>query len=98
MKEQYTVTGMTCAACSAAVERAVNKLPGVEKAEVNLLDGSMVAEYDPDKTNAAAIVQAVEKAGYGASLNTPRQTGQPAAAAEQLRLSPYNCYPTHEGY
>ena len=82
MKEQYTVTGMTCAACSAAVERAVNKLPGVEKAEVNLLDGSMVAEYDPDKTNAAAIVQAVEKAGYGASLNTPRQTGQPAAAAE----------------
>ena len=41
MKEKYNVTGMSCAACSAAVERAVNKLPGVKSAQVNLLANSM---------------------------------------------------------
>ena len=43
MKENYRVTGMTCAACSAAVERAVKKVPGVQKAEVNLLDGHPIS-------------------------------------------------------
>ena len=80
MKENYRVTGMTCAACSAAVERAVKKVPGVQKAEVNLLDGSMVAEYDEEKTNAQSIIRAVEQAGYGASL--PSAKASAAAPAE----------------
>ena len=44
MKEQYTVTGMSCAACSARVEKVSNGISGVEKAEVNLLKGTMVLE------------------------------------------------------
>lgn len=63
--EKYNVTGMTCAACSARVEKAVSKLPGVESCSVNLLTGSMGVEgsASPDE-----IISAVEKAGYGASL------------------------------
>ena len=46
MKQKFDVTGMSCAACSAAVERAVNKLEGVQTAQVNLLANSMQVEYD----------------------------------------------------
>ena len=66
VKERYRVTGMTCSACSAHVEKAVNKLPGIEKASVNLLTESMEVQYDEAKLSAADIVAAVEKAGYGA--------------------------------
>lgn len=82
MEENYRVTGMTCAACSAAVERAVKKVPGVQKAEVNLLDGSMVAEYDEAKTNAQDIIHAVEQAGYGASLPTAKTSAASAPAED----------------
>ena len=72
MKEKYNVTGMSCAACSAAVERAVNKLPGVKSAQVNLLANSMQVEYDETALDAAGICKAVEQAGYGASpANAP---------------------------
>ena len=72
MKEKYNVTGMSCAACSAAVERAVNKLPGVKSAQVNLLANSMQVEYDENALDAAGICKAVEQAGYGASpANAP---------------------------
>lgn len=63
--EQYTVTGMTCAACSARVEKAVSKLPGVTSCSVSLLTNSMGVEGE---VKAEDIITAVEEAGYGASL------------------------------
>ncbi len=65
MKQNYTVTGMTCSACSAHVEKAVRKVEGVESVNVNLLGGSMqiVGEADPQ-----TVLRAVSDAGYGASL------------------------------
>ena len=82
MKQQFTVTGMTCAACSARVERVVSALPGVTHAEVNLLAGSLTAEFDEAQTSDAAIVEAVTKAGYGAELRQPRMRRN--TAQEQL--------------
>ena len=62
--EQYNVTGMSCAACSARVEKAVNAVPGVTSCSVSLLTNSMGVE---GTASAAAIVKAVQEAGYGAS-------------------------------
>ena len=64
-KEKFQVTGMTCAACSAHVEKAVSQVPGVCSVNVNLLGGSMVVEHEGDSQ---PIIDAVVKAGYGASL------------------------------
>ena len=61
----YDVTGMSCAACSAHVEKAVRSVPGVSSCSVSLLTNSMQVEGTAD---AGEIVRAVEKAGYGASL------------------------------
>ena len=69
--EQYNVTGMSCAACSARVEKAVNAVPGVTSCSVSLLTNSMGVE---GTASAAAIVKAVQDAGYGASL---KQAGPP---------------------
>ena len=63
--EQYTVTGMSCAACSARVEKAVSKVPGVTSCSVSLLTNSMGVE---GTASAQEIISAVEQAGYGASL------------------------------
>ena len=67
-KERFEVTGMTCSACSARVEKAVAKLPGTAGVSVNLLTNSMQLSYDEAKVSPAQIIEAVEKAGYGASL------------------------------
>lgn len=67
MKIKFQVTGMTCAACSARVEKVSGAVPGVEKAEVNLLKGTMVIEAQ-DVGVADAVIQAVKNAGYGASI------------------------------
>jgi len=64
MKLKFNVTGMTCAACSARVEKVTNAVPGVNKAEVNLLAGTMQVEASEDVSS--AIIAAVTKAGYGA--------------------------------
>ena len=61
--EQYTVTGMTCAACQARVEKAVSKVPGVTACSVSLLTNSMGVE---GSASPEAVMDAVEKAGYGA--------------------------------
>ena len=68
MKERYHVSGMTCSACSAHVEKAVNKLAGMEKASVNLLTETMEVVYEEGILEAGQIIGAVEKAGYGAEL------------------------------
>ena len=65
MMEQYTVTGMSCAACSSRVEKAVSKVPGVTSCSVSLLTNSMGVE---GTATSAQIIEAVENAGYGASL------------------------------
>lgn len=65
-KEQFDITGMTCSACSARVEKSVAKLDGVQEVAVNLLKNSMVASYDETILNTDQIVQAVVKSGYGA--------------------------------
>ena len=68
MKQKFDVTGMTCAACSARVEKVVGQLAGVQNASVNLLGNSMVAEYDPETVGVQEIIAAVTQAGYGASV------------------------------
>lgn len=75
-KEQFNVTGMTCAACSARVEKAVGKLPGVDKIAVNLLKNSMVVEYDETALDTQKIIGAVTDAGYGAELKEAVQKGE----------------------
>lgn len=75
-KEQFNVTGMTCAACSAHVEKAVGRLPGVDKIAVNLLKNSMVVEYDETALDTQKIIGAVTDAGYGASLKDAVQQGK----------------------
>lgn len=66
MKKTFTVTGMTCAACSARVEKVVRALPGVTQAQVNLLAGRLQAEYDESLVTSQKIIAAVTEAGYGA--------------------------------
>ena len=63
--EQYSVTGMSCAACSARVEKAVSKVPGVSSCSVSLLTNSMGVE---GTASAQEIIAAVQNAGYGAAL------------------------------
>ena len=79
-KESFNVTGMTCSACSARVERAVKKHAGTADVSVNLLTNTMTLSYDEAVTNPAAIIAVVEDAGYGASVkNTPAAQNAPAA-------------------
>ncbi len=78
-KQKFNITGMTCSACSAHVEKAVNKLEGVKTASVNLLANSMVAEYDEGAVSPGDIIDAVVQSGYGASL--PEKAGSKAQAA-----------------
>ena len=80
--EQYNVTGMSCAACSARVEKAVSKVPGVTACSVSLLTNSMGVE---GTASPQEIVAAVQNVGYGASLKgTGGGTQSPSAAEEQL--------------
>ena len=78
--EQYSVTGMSCAACSARVEKAVKKVPGVTSCSVSLLTNSMGVE---GTASSAAIIQAVQEAGYGAS---PKAAGAAAASSPSADL------------
>ncbi len=66
MKKDFKVTGMTCAACSSRVERVLNKMEGVTKAEVNLATEDLHIDYDDSKLNTQDIIGKIEKAGYGA--------------------------------
>ena len=73
MKMKFQVTGMTCAACSARVEKVTKAVPGVENAEVNLLAGTMQVEAESEAIS-AAVIQAVQNAGYGASVPGGKKT------------------------
>ena len=79
--KQYTVTGMSCAACSARVEKAVSKVDGVSACSVSLLTNSMGVEGDADS---AAVIRAVEEAGYGAALKeADREAGHNAESIRE---------------
>ncbi len=80
--EQYTVTGMSCAACSARVEKAVSKLEGVSACSVSLLTNSMGVE---GSVSSSAVIKAVKEAGYGASLKGKNST-QSSSHTEQEEL------------
>ena len=84
--ETYQVTGMSCSACSSRVEKAVSKLEGIEKASVNLLTNSMQVDYDETILTSQAIIDAVVKAGYGASL----AGGQAGTKGASPQASPAN--------
>ena len=77
--EQYIVTGMSCAACSARVEKAVGAVPGVTSCSVSLLTNSMGVE---GTATSSEIIKAVENAGYGASLKGGKESG--ASASKSL--------------
>ncbi len=62
------VSGMTCAACSARVQRALERLPGVSSAHVNLMTDSATVDFDPDTTTPEQLVEAIRRTGYGAQL------------------------------
>ena len=68
MKKEFNVTGMTCAACQANVEKAVKKLSGVESVSVNLLNENMSVSYNEKEVTDDKIINAVISIGYGASL------------------------------
>ena len=84
--QQYTVTGMHCAACSASVEKAVKKVPGVTSCAVSLLTNSMGVEGTAET---AAVIKAVEDAGYGASVRGQEATPAADASALEDRQTPH---------
>lgn len=68
MKQVFKITGMTCAACSAGIQKTISRMDGVNKAEVSLMGERMTAEYDEAKIGAQEIIEMVKTLGYGATL------------------------------
>lgn len=96
MKEQFDVTGMSCSACSAHVEKSVSKVEGVSQVTVNLLTNSMQVEFDAAKTDTGFIIKAVEEAGYGASIKSEgnitvaerkTESGEDAVSLQQKNIA-----------
>ncbi len=85
MNQKFDVTGMTCSACSAHVEKSVRKLEGVQTVSVNLLSNSMSVDYDPNVLNDQAIIEAVIQSGYGASVHTKKKAAQQTPAADPIK-------------
>ena len=93
VRETFDIRGMTCAACSARVQRAAAGVDGVADARVNLLKNSMELDYDGDAATAGAVVAAIERAGYGAARRA--STGEKGASsapdpAEQSRKAAHD--------
>lgn len=82
--EKYTITGMTCAACSSAVERVTRKLAGVEESNVNLTTGLLTITYDEDKLTPADIIAKVDRAGFGAELYVEKNKEEKAQAQDEM--------------
>lgn len=93
MQEKYNVTGMTCAACQARVQKSVSHLTGVQDCNVNLLKNSMVVTYDDQTVNSGQIIAAVEKAGYGASLQQAKGNKAAAQAVSPVDTAKRNMRP-----
>lgn len=88
-KQIFDISGMSCAACSAHIEKDLSQLDGVSRLSVNLLNNSMQLDYDEEKLSENDIIRAVESAGYGASPRNKREAarhpGSDRAAAERER-------------
>lgn len=82
MNQKFSVTGMTCSACSAAVEKSVKHLAGVNSVVVNLLGNSMLVDYDSEAVNPNTIIQSVENAGYHAAVFVKGQEEKNAGKSE----------------
>ena len=92
-KEQFDITGMSCAACSSRVDKCVRATAGVKDVSVNLLKNSMTVEFDETATDESHIIESVEKAGYGVSVKVgstgkKASTGQ-AESAKDLHRKEY---------
>ena len=85
MEQIFTVTGMSCAVCKQHVENAVRALPGVARAQVNLLQNRLSVVYNAELLSSAQIIQAVEKAGYGAQL-APKNLPLERTSLEETQL------------
>ncbi len=88
-KEKFKVGGMTCTNCSSHVEKSVAKVEGVSNVNVNLMNSSMVVEYDENKTNSKDIIDAVVSAGYTATLENDKdslQSSPTVDTAKQTKL------------
>ena len=79
-KKHFLVGGMTCSACSSRVEKAISKLPDINSYSVNLLKNSMIVDFDDTKLSVDKIIQAVEKAGYSATLVDENSVNKPQNA------------------
>ena len=91
MKKTFLVSGMTCSACQAHVEKAVSRVPGVHSAVVNLLQNTLYVDYDENKLGPAEIVSAVRQAGYDVPSekkadSTPQALAQEQASALKARF------------
>ena len=82
-KEHFSVTGMTCSACSARVEKAVSKLSGTNEVAVNLLKNSMVVSFDENILSSADIISAVQRAGYSAFVQGKQKPSPSSADIKQ---------------
>ena len=79
--QDFAITGMTCAACSARVQRALEKSPGVQAANVNLLTSTATVSYHPDQVAVEQLLEAIRKTGYGVELPEPDTTVEEHAQA-----------------
>lgn len=90
MNQKFSVTGMTCSACSAAVEKSVKNVEGVSSVVVNLLGNSMLVDYNGEITDQNTIMKAVDNAGYHASVfvkgNEVKSSSEPAENKVQAEL------------
>ena len=83
--EKYTISGMSCAACSSAVERVTRKLEGVKESNVNLTTGKMTITYDDEVLTREAIIAKVEKAGFGAKLDVEKSKEEKQHEKDELQ-------------
>lgn len=86
MKSVFNITGMSCAACAARVDKAVSAVRGVQSVAVNLLKNTMRVEYDEKTVSPAVIVSAVERAGYGARVLGEKQPAEQRSENLEGRL------------
>ncbi len=85
MKEKFSVTGMTCTACSSGIERTLSRMDGVLKAEVSLMGESMLVEYAEEKITRQRIIDAVVELGYGATLFDERVLKEKKTQTDTLK-------------
>lgn len=83
MKSQFQILGMSCAACSARVDRSVRSLPGIESCAVNLLRNTMVVEYNPEQLQPTDLIRAVQQAGYDAFETTTAELNPEQSATSE---------------